>query len=73
MGMYDKVWINCLNCGAQVEFQSKAGPCNLNEYDIRDVPSTIAGDLDGEVEECHICNFKVQIYTQCIIQPMLKY
>ena len=31
MGMFDSLIVKCPNCNEQVEFQSKAGGCNLYE------------------------------------------
>ena len=56
MGMYDTVWIRCPKCGAQVDFQSKAGDCFLHDYgwpdDAETIPKAILADLSGEKERC---------------------
>lgn len=66
MGMYDRVFIPCIECGRRVEFQSKAGDCLLNSYTIKDIPPEIAGDLDGEKVVCE-CGTIISIETQFTI------
>ena len=52
MGMCDRVIINCPHCGETLEFQSKAGLCELQTFDFGNVPPEIAEDLLGEKQEC---------------------
>jgi hypothetical protein len=52
MGMYDSVMVNCPECGAEVEFQSKSGDCLLMVYHASGVPSEIARDIEGDREIC---------------------
>lgn len=61
MGMFDSVKIDCPSCGATVEFQSKAGRCNLDEFSDEDVPLVIALDIVGDVETCVHCNKEFKI------------
>ena len=51
MGMFDSLYIEC-QCGERLEFQSKRGPCQCNEYTLGDCPSAVAGDLMGESQRC---------------------
>lgn len=60
MGMFDSLYVECA-CGKQVEFQSKAGPCILNNYTIKDVPKAIAADLIGESDQCQACGATITI------------
>ena len=54
MGMFDSVYIDCPECGEEVEFQSKAGDCVLASYSKGDaIPMTIVADLSGELSSCH--------------------
>jgi len=55
MGMFDSLIIKCRQCGEDVEFQSKAGECRLEQYNLSDVPADIAGSLDGRSQECLKC------------------
>lgn len=52
MGMYDRVWAECPECGNQIEFQSKAGECVLADYSTNSVPPNIAEDIKNDSEEC---------------------
>ena len=68
MGMFDIVYVECPECSRMIEFQSKAGNCNLDRFTKRDVPPVIAIDLDGESELCK-CGHLVQFFTTtcCIV------
>ena len=61
MGMYDILIIKCPECGAKIEFQSKAGERLMMSYNIKNVPKCIAGDLDGQEDICPYCSRKVKI------------
>ena len=52
MGMFDSVIARCPKCGSEVEFQSKAGECQLRRYSINSVPPEIAQSLVGDIETC---------------------
>lgn len=56
MGMFDSVWTKCPVCSQEVEFQSKAGSCDLHSYSVSSVPVEIALDLDSVAETCIHCN-----------------
>jgi len=47
MGMFDSVFAPCPVCGKLLEFQSKAGKCDLKKYTHTSVPAEIAADLIG--------------------------
>ena len=55
MGLYDSVLVKCPQCQNEVEFQSKAGECQLNLYHIDSVPIAIASSLNNKMEECEEC------------------
>ena len=54
MGMFDTVVVECPSCQRKLDFQSKAGKCNLQKYVLADVPIAIAEDLDTTKRIC-IC------------------
>ena len=62
MGMFDAVIVRCPACNEAIEFQSKAGPCRLNDYSIEAVPVDIAIDLSGEAQECD-CGVTLKIFA----------
>lgn len=45
MGLYDGVRIKCPVCGETVEFQSKAGDCDMTIYSLEDAPDSILFDI----------------------------
>ena len=55
MGMFDSVIAECPKCGKKLEFQSKAGSCNLVQYPSYSVPAEIAIDLLGEFGDTSYC------------------
>lgn len=61
MGVFDSVVIRC-DCGEEVEFQSKAGDCLLETFNIVNVPPAIALDLDRQEEHCK-CGRTIKINT----------
>jgi uncharacterized Zn finger protein len=64
MGMYDSVNLNCPNCGADYEAQSKGGDCSLSCYNLNEAPADVLSDVNRhapfECEECG-CVFKVEL------------
>lgn len=62
MGMFDSVYVNCPNCGEDIEFQSKAGECWCRSYNQNKVPTIVAFDLEGDVEICNHRGTEVEFY-----------
>jgi len=62
MGLFDSVIAHCPKCGNPVEFQSKAGPCDMDVYSSTEVPPKIAAALDGQKQACDTCGTEVQIF-----------
>jgi len=56
MGLFDSVYIECKYCGEEVEFQSKAGECDMSQFTSQNVPLAIVIDLDGSSVFCKNCN-----------------
>lgn len=52
MGMFDSLYVECSKCHEQIEFQSKAGACRLDSYNLSDCPPAIAGDLINTRRQC---------------------
>ena len=65
MGMFDRLYVSCPECHEDVEFQSKAGECLLESYDVVDVPVAIAIDLDGETSTCE-CGHMITLRVKAI-------
>lgn len=71
MGMFDSLWVRCPNCNTKVEFQSKSGECGLYDYDVHNVPASIAGDVDGQSMQCPGCKSYVKLKTITIIHAAI--
>lgn len=65
MGMFDSVIVKCRSkdCDGEIEFQSKAGLCDLNRYSVDEVPIPIAESLDGKTEVCPKCQCEITIHS----------
>ena len=61
MGMFDSLSVKCPACGENIQFQTKAGPCELANFHPSHVPVVVAHDLDGRVEQCHGCQQYVTV------------
>jgi len=66
MGSPDILIVRCPACGAKLEFQSKAGPCQCCTYNIHNVPPEIAVELDTDATRCQ-CGELVRLSVQTII------
>lgn len=64
MGMFDSVFVECTECSEPVEFQSKAGVCEMKRYHVSSVPLKVAVDLDGETARCSFCNHEMAIVPE---------
>ena len=54
MGMFDSVMVPCPSCLKREEFQSKSGPCLLQQHDLEYCPQEI---LDGlECSSAAVCD-----------------
>ncbi len=63
MGMFDSVLVGCPKCGAEIEFQSKSGVCEMKRYYYSSVPTAVAEDLSGESADCPKCGKHVSIHA----------
>jgi hypothetical protein len=55
MGVFDTILFACPVCGNQIEKQSKAGDCRLNDYDQCVVPVEISKALENTEVDCSNC------------------
>lgn len=55
MGCYDTVMAPCPQCGTKAEFQSKAGACELDTFEMNDAPPKILLDIEGDRATCEKC------------------
>jgi hypothetical protein len=52
MGLFDSIFVICPQCGGRIEFQSKAGACQMSGFTSDRVPASIADDLNGSIRHC---------------------
>lgn len=55
MGMFDSVMVPCPTCKKPVEFQSKAGACCCDVFDLATAPHEILTDILNSPEYCREC------------------
>jgi hypothetical protein len=67
--MYDTLQVSCPNCLADLHIQSKAGPCNLAQYDLKMCHPEVASSMHGESLTCEDC--KHTFYLKLEVQPKL--
>ena len=72
MGMFDTVFLKCAGCGEELAVQSKAGPCECEEYTMATAPLSILADIyddkkyyDSELF-CDKCGAQNEIQIQYI-------
>lgn len=61
MGMYNEVHVNCPQCSAIIEFQTKSGSCQLRTFHIRNIPVEEFVGIIGDTEACPNCDVGVTI------------
>lgn len=76
MGMYDTVHFDCPHCGMDAEIQTKAGPCHLNDYQLADVPESVAEALvecDGRnYKTCYRCGVSLEFVAKVSVQITVR-
>jgi transposase-like protein len=69
MGMYDSVKVPCPDCKTIQLFQSKSGPCNLNEYTLHNMPVEVAIDINRHAPyKCENCGLDFGVLVKTIVQ-----
>jgi len=61
MGMFDSLYVNCPECGKELEFQSKSGECALSAYTEKDLEAFVAIGMDGDIVRCKYCKSRIQL------------
>jgi hypothetical protein len=64
MGMFDTVLFKCPKCGKQLEEQSKAGECLLEDFSENRVPVVIALSIVGNDVYCGDCKETFEVAYQ---------
>lgn len=55
MGLPDSIWIPCPQCGTSLEYQSKAGECILADFTLKNAPTEMLIDIEGDKAWCSKC------------------
>lgn len=55
MGLYDRIHAECPNCGATVEFQSKALDCMMDVFTLENAPVEVVYDTMNDPHKCTKC------------------
>lgn len=63
MGMFDKIHLNCIKCGESVEFQSKSGPCEFDNFKEVNVRAEVLVGINGKIEVCKKCEYPNKAYV----------
>jgi len=73
MGVFDSFFIACPKCGKDLEFQSKSGPCALENYKYK-CPVEVAIGINGDIVNCEFCgcNWKINFNLPKMIIPTLS-
>jgi hypothetical protein len=65
MGMFDSVMVRCPECSEPMEFQSKAGPCQLANYTLHTAPPAVIADVAEQPQRC-VCGHNVTLHVQTV-------
>lgn len=71
MGMYDSLYVDCPQCGNELEFQSKSGPCALLSCKKNSLGPDIAIGMNWDIVRCEFCNKRIQLV--CKIPQKVKF
>ncbi len=76
MGCFNTVITNCKNCLHVIEFQSNAGTCNLEIFNIDEIPINEALNLNSHTEVCSNCQcentLKLASYIPKTVRMIIK-
>jgi DNA-directed RNA polymerase subunit RPC12/RpoP len=67
MGTYDTVHAFCPKCGTKIAKQSKAGPCDLHDYDLYWAPRSVIVDVADEEWWCDGCESRLRLKVQVTV------
>lgn len=72
MGMFDSVWVQCPECGADIEFQSKAGGCTLANLRLDNASPEVLLDIKGDTGRCPVCRSLVTVEVSVVAAAQAK-
>jgi hypothetical protein len=56
MGLFDSIYAPCAHCGAPLEFQTKAGDCQMDRFEIDTAPAYLLWDVKDDPKHCIKCD-----------------
>lgn len=56
MGLFDSIYANCPTCKKPIEFQSKEGACQMNNYPVAGAPAPVLFDVLNKPHYCCNCD-----------------
>jgi len=76
MGCYDTLNFACPACGKNVAEQSKAGPCNLDDYTLSSAPLSIIASINRYSRQgdlwCPHCNTQLDLEVRFFVTPKVR-
>ena len=72
MGCYDTCRIECPECGAWVDVQSKAGECSGSRFPLEKTPISILADIENESKNGRIMCFSCGCDLAIVIAHSVK-
>lgn len=71
MGLYDTVHVPCPKCGEKQGFQSKSGPCLLDDFELDKCPEDVLRDVNRHAPAtCGKCGIKFWVGSRTITVVM---
>lgn len=74
MGMFDSVHVRCPRCQSEVEFQSKAGACDLRDFTLETAIQDleVLADVSRKEKICGGCGSTVGIQVVAMAQAVIR-
>lgn len=62
MGVFDSVYVPCVKCKNEIEFQTKSGPCAMLRFGLDVAPYDVMLDINRHgAHSCRTCDTKVVV------------
>ena len=71
MSCFDELKLVCQACGAEKTFQSKVGPCRMDEYTVSDAPAAVLADVSERSPfTCDECGalFRLRVTVHTVVE-----
>jgi ribosomal protein S27AE len=71
MGCFDSIIVECPACGTEVEFQTKAGDCNLDRFTLEEAPLIVLADCVDRRLRCKKCGRTIGLVARALAKVVL--